>query len=404
MAFTWKDKADKYKGEGIYHLTFVVANRIPLLGTLRPLETPDSMGHIAWTDGTEMGRYVYQHFNELKKEYPQMQILAKQIMPNHFHAVVWMHEGFEGSIKMVARGFAQGCSKEARRLEVKRKENQTNREQASLPLVNAQYASTMPLVNAQSNCAVNNSIAKQSNIEISTRPLAQTGTDNPYDCGNGANTLFEKPFIRTLAHSGQLQAMIRYTKGNPDNAWLVKMNPSMYVIHRDVEVSGLHFDTMGKSRLLDWPDKQVIALSRSLTTEQIADEVNKALRMAESGTVTYTAAINAGEKAVAKAVREAGYPLVVMMLDGFPPAGTEAARYYHPGGVYHKTCATGKLLLMAPKAGNYHDSRLIDLTDVELLRKAEAKHQYYTPLPHTSKRWVMIAGNMMLKMIAGLST
>lgn len=75
----------------------------------------------------------------------------------------------------------------------------------------------------------------------------------------------------------------------------------------------------------------MIALSRSLTDEEIAAGVQKALRKAERGVVTYCAAMNDGEKAVTKAIREAGYPLVVMMLDGFPPAGPEAERFYKPG-------------------------------------------------------------------------
>ena len=406
MAFSWKDKKDMYKGEGIYHLTFGIVNRKAMLGTLRPLEIPDSMGHIAWTEATELGKAVYHLFNHLPQEYPQMQILRKQIMPNHFHAVVWMHEGFEGSIKMVARGFAQGCSKVARRLEAERRAQLAGSTQTAVPWVNA-----------QSNCAVNDGTeeytAHQAGEQAAARQTEQgynkkgeqasrpqSASPTSYECGNGANTLFEKPFVRTLAHSGQLQAMIHYVHTNPDSAWMRRMHPEMYVIRRHVERAGLHFDMMGKMRLLDWPDRQVIALSRSLTQEQIAEEVRKALRLAESGTVTYTAAINAGEKAVAKAVREAGYPLVVMMLDGFPPEGSEAARYYHPGGVYHKACGDGQLLLMAPLPENYQNEHLIALTEDQLYRKALEKGRHYTAIPHESRRWRMIAGNVMLQSLA----
>lgn len=117
--------------------------------------------------------------------------------------------------------------------------------------------------------------------------------------------------------------------------------------------------------------------------------------------VTYCAAMNAGEKAVTKAIREGGYPLVVMMLDGFPPEGSEAARFFHPGGVYHKMCGDGLLYLMAPHAGNYENRELIACTDAELKRKDEEKGYTYRPLPHDSKRWRMIAGNVMLRMVSG---
>lgn len=224
---------------------------------------------------------------------------------------------------------------------------------------------------------------------------------DPYECGNGAHTLFSVPYIRTLSRRGQLKAMISYVHANPDNAWMRKLHPDLYVIRRRQEHAGLLFDTMGKARILDYPDRQVVALSRSLTPEQIEAEVQKALRKAERGVVTYTAAINAGEKAVSKAVREAGFPLVVMMLGGFPPEGSEAARYFHPSGVYHKACGEGLLYLMAPHADNYDNPNLIARTDAELTRKAEAKGFRYAPLPRTATRWRMIAGNVMLKMIAG---
>ena len=40
MAFEWKNSKDIFKGPGIYHLTFAVAGRRPLLGEL-VAEYPD---------------------------------------------------------------------------------------------------------------------------------------------------------------------------------------------------------------------------------------------------------------------------------------------------------------------------------------------------------------------------
>lgn len=55
---------------------------------------------------------------------------------------------------------------------------------------------------------------------------------------------------------------------------------------------------------------------------------------------------------------------------------------------------------MAPLNDNYNDARLIGLTNSELQKKAEEKGYSYNPIPHDSKRWRMIAGNVMLRMIA----
>lgn len=375
MAFSWKEKKDIWKGEGIYFLTFNVRNRACLLGILRRLTVPDSEGHIAAVDATDLGKMVYKEFNALLSKYKGFYVVAKQIMPNHFHAVCWCKSEFgDTSIKMVARSFSQAISKVARTLYQQQ------------------------LQSARSDRADTNGMS----VTVS-HPLpfshSQALSASPYECGNGANTLFEKPFIRTLSHAGQLRNMIDYTHANPDNLLRILDNPDFYVIRRNQRHGGLLFDTMGKTRLLDYPDKHVVALSRSLTPEQIATEVSKALWLAESGAVTYCAAINDAEKAVTKAIRSAGYPLVVMMLDGFPPEGTDASRYFHPNGVYHEACGRGLLYLMAPSPANYNDPRVIELTDRELARKAAAKHLPYTPIPHNSKRWRMIAGNIMLTMV-----
>lgn len=379
MAFTWKEHKDIWKGEGIYFLTFVVTGRAKLLGKLVSIEescfyprnvqrsenkdgikkpTEDSnegkhdkdndtgnhYNHIgkytckeATVDLSTLGLAVSWALLDLKDIVPEVKVCAKQIMPDHIHAVIWVQEGCCRSIRQIGNGFRIGIKRKA--------------------------------------------------VELGAWSVED-------------GHILEVPFIRTLVHKGQLSSMIDYVHANPDNAWARHLNPTLYTIRRNLNYADLHFDGMGKERLLDYPDRQVIALSRSLTQEQIESEVAKALYNAEKGTVTYTAAINEGEKAVSKAIRENGYPLVVMMLDGFPPEGSEAARYFHPNGVYHKVCGEGRLMLLTPKLENYDDPRLIELTEAELTRKAAEKGLYYTGIPHDSKRWRMIAGNVMLKMIA----
>ncbi len=420
MAFSWKNRKDIFKGEGVYFLTFVVNNRVPLLGMLRALDVIGADGHRAVVDLSPLGSAVCREFNALQYRYKGLQVLAKQVMPDHFHGVVWCHEEFEGSIKMVARGFAQGCSRAAREMCGGARFNRAGNDdkqhtddgcyangRGSLSSLGEGADQGGALSSLGTNAGSGGSFSSLGANAGSGGALSSLGEEynsstlSSYDCGNGANTLFATPFIRTLVHAGQLRAMIDYTHNNPDNALLRLLNPDLYVIRRRVEIAGLLFDTMGKSRLLDYPDKEVVALSRSLTKEQVDAEVTRVLRLAESGTVVYTAAINEGEKSVAKAVREGGFPLVVMMLDGFPPEGSDAARYFHPSGVYHTACGEGRLLLLSPLSVNYDSPELISLTDSELRLKSETKGYSYRDIPRESKRWRMIAGNVMLRMIAG---
>lgn len=386
MTFRWKDKAKLFSGEGIYFLTFVVVNRKRMFGRLKRLTHPTPEGHTAVMEASDLGNAIYREFNRIQAIHPSIQILAKQIMPDHFHAVVWCHEGFEGSIKVVARSFSQACSRIAR--EYARRQREGN-----APLSAGTSSRGLPSLSALSNRAAPTSPQTSSFAKMPTLPMEEL------DCGNGARVLFEKPFIRTLSHKGQLKNIIKYTHNNPDNAIMREENPDLYVIRRGIVINGLTFDTMGKNRLLDFPLRQTVAISRNATEEKIQQMAEQTLREAERGAVTYTVAISEGEKHVAREIREHGMPLIVIMPEGFPPEGTAAARYFHPHGVYHKACGEGRLLILSPSEHNYSLESVVKRTEAELKRRCMARGITYTPIPHNSKRWRFIACNVMLQMI-----
>ena len=410
MTFRWKDKAKLFSGEGIYFLTFVVVNRKRMFGRLKRLTHPTPEGHTAVMEASDLGNAIYREFNRIQAIHPSIQILAKQIMPDHFHAVVWCHEGFEGSIKVVARSFSQACSRIAREYARRQREGNVplsaGTSSRSLPLLSAGNSSQpdaalsagtssrgLPSLSALSNRAAPTSPQTPSFAKMPTLPMEEL------DCGNGARVLFEKPFIRTLSHKGQLKNIIKYTHNNPDNAIMREENPDLYVIRRGIVINGLTFDTMGKNRLLDFPLRQTVAISRNATEEKIQQMAEQALREAERGAVTYTVAISEGEKHVAREIREHGMPLIVIMPEGFPPEGTAAARYFHPHGVYHKACGEGRLLILSPSEHNYSMESVVKRTEAELKRRCMARGITYTPIPHNSKRWRFIACNVMLQMI-----
>ena len=386
MTFRWKDKAKLFSGEGIYFLTFVVVNRKRMFGRLKRLTHPTPEGHTAVMEASDLGNAIYREFNRIQAIHPSIQILAKQIMPDHFHAVVWCHEGFEGSIKVVARSFSQACSRIAR--EYARRQREGN-----VPLSVGTSSRGLPSLSALSNRAAPTSPRTSSFAKMPTLPMEEL------DCGNGARVLFEKPFIRTLSHKGQLKNIIKYTHNNPDNAIMREENPDLYVIRRGIVINGLTFDTMGKNRLLDFPLRQTVAISRNATEEKIQQMAEQTLREAERGAVTYTVAISEGEKHVAREIRGHGMPLIVIMPEGFPPEGTAAARYFHPHGVYHKACGEGRLLILSPSEHNYSLESVVKRTEAELKRRCMARGLTYTPIPHNSKRWRFIACNVMLQMI-----
>lgn len=144
---------------------------------------------------------------------------------------------------------------------------------------------------------------------------------------------------------GQLRHMIDYVKDNPRRLWLKKHHPNLFKLHRKTEVCCLSFTTLGNHFLLDWPDRQMVEMSRSATDGQIQERLQAVLAAAHNGAITYIAAISKGEKLIARTLREQRYPLVVLLNDGFPKEGSPHERYYKQGGLYFEACAKGQLLL-----------------------------------------------------------
>lgn len=340
MAFEWKDNERLWRGCGIYHITLAVVDRQPLLGELQDDAT------VRWS---ELGRRVAENIEEIHRRYPAIDICAKQLMPDHLHLVLWVKDSIDKSIKEVVRGFMQGC----------------------------------------------NHITGE--------------------------RMFTPPFIRTLAHKGQLRAMIDYVYANPHRALLKRSTPQYFTLRRETTVSvplspslsvhtpadtirlPLSFSSMGNHWLLDWPMRQWVEMSRSASEEQISIRTQQVLHAAADGAVTITAAISEGERRVARAVREAGFPLVVLLTDGFPQPGTEAERYYKPGGVYFEACAAGKLLLLEPTSATVVLPEIQRATQEALRAKAEAKHYTYTPLPVSSLRYRFMACNTIGRLIASVT-
>ncbi|MBQ8455808.1 MAG: hypothetical protein IJ537_10815 [Bacteroidaceae bacterium] len=149
------------------------------------------------------------------------------------------------------------------------------------------------------------------------------------------------PFYRVLTHKGQLHAMIEYVKANAERAWQRRLNPDLFRMHRQTAVWGLPFTSMGNHFLLEWPDRQLVEVSRSSTEE----------------------------------------------------------RFYKPGGVYFDACSKGKLLLLEPEEQAFVHPDVRRAAEETLRRKAEAKHLDYAGLPVESRRYRFMALNEMGRMM-----
>ena len=365
-----------YKGRAIYHFTLPVEERFPLFGVI-----DGESAETAFVRLNPFGRRVCQMLCGLAQFYAgkgfALKVLAQKVMPDHVHLVIQVLEPLPQSIGAVVRGFKSGCTKVYKEM----------------------YGSG------------DNAAGVNGNGEDNAAGVNGKGADG-HERGAEAPMHFARIFARRdsvweqnpayyherILHApGQLRRMIDYVKDNPRRLWIKSHHPELFRLHRRTEAAGLSFTSMGNHFLLDWPDKQVVEMSRSATNDEVQERLQSVLASAHNGAVTYTAAISKGEQLIARTLREQGYPLVVLLNDGFPKEGSPHERYYKPGGVYFEACSKGQLLLLEPVEQAFLDAGIQVAVEETLRRKAEARHFTYTPIPVTSQRYRFVALNEMAK-------
>ena len=365
-----REKGWDYRGRAIYHFTLPVEGRYPLFGVLE-----GDSAETACVRLNAFGRRVCQMLGRLAQFYKgkgyALKVLAQMVMPDHVHLVIQVLEPLPQSIGAVVRGFKSGCTK------VYKEEYYCSGE----------------------NAAEGHGGAQTGNAGVRDDAPVQFAR---IFAGRGSIWQQDKAYYheRILHAPGQLRRMIDYVKDNPRRLWLKRHTPDLFKLHRRTEAVGLSFTSMGNHFLLSWPDGQSVEMSRSAANEQIQERLRSVLAAAHNGAVTYTAAISKGEQLIARSLREQGYPLVVLLNEGFPKEGHPHERYYKPGGVYFEACSKGQLLLLEPTEEAFLDASIHKAVEETLRRKAEERHYSYTPIPVTSQRYRFMALNEMAKRLA----
>lgn len=184
-----------YKSRCIYHITLVVSDRVPLLGRMVG-ETVDE----ARVEHTELGFAISEEIQALPSRCAekgwQVKILAKVVMPEHIHFVLFVEKPMDVKLQMVLRGFKQGCNKRLRFWLEKAREMA---EVGNLNQPNGSSNPTTPTAGTQQGLP--------SGIAAFLRQLIYCGSSRILR----EHALFEEDFDETrLRREGQLKSMIAY--------------------------------------------------------------------------------------------------------------------------------------------------------------------------------------------------
>ena len=374
-----------YRGRAVYHFTFPVEGRFPLFGTLE-----GESAERAFIRLNPFGYRVYQILCGLPQFYAAkgfaLKVLAQKVMPDHIHLVIQVLEPLPQSIGAVVRGFKSACTM------VYKQEFLSCGENA---------AEVHSIANRQGNAAEVHSIANRQGNAAALMHFARMHFARIFANRNSIWQQDAAYYHERILHApGQLNRMINYVKDNPRRLWLKKNNPDLFRLHRHTEMCGLSFTSLGNHFLLDWHDNQTVEMPRNATVEQVQKRLQLAMAAAQNGAVTYTAAISKGEQLIARTLRKQGYPLVVLLSDGFPKDGSPHERFYKPGGIYFEACSKGQLLLLEPTEQTFLNADIQSAVEETLRRKAAERHYGYKQIPLKSQRYRFVALNEIAKRLA----
>ena len=297
-----------YTSACIYLITVTTVDRKRILGSLVG-DSPNT----AAIEPTVLGKYVAEAFRRVaseatKKTGCRVQVLHYQIMPDHFHGILYVRDTLPADYALgkIIAAWKSACSH--------------------------------ALWNDSSFCAQNFSSEKPS--------------------------LFSRGFNdRILFRKGQLQTWIKYLDDNPRRLWLKKHFPDRLRKVYDFVAGkkGHKYTAVGNTFIVTYPERLQVRCHRHLTDEQIQEEVAKYMREARRGTVLISPFISTAEKAVYDACYEEKLPMIHIVNRGLD------GKFIYPSGKDLTGCTDGFMLVLSPYADYSAETAAKRITRVQCL-------------------------------------
>ena len=362
-----RDCHHDYRERRMYMITLEVEGRRPLFGRV--------VGNAYAEQGsrdeprielTELGKAVQSEWMSIHGFYPQIEVMAVQMMPDHMHGILFVTDTLPVHLGQVISGFKAGCRKAQRALIAAEEEKAAGKaaekaagEKAAERRAErageraAERAAAEPLLTEKTRQEKEEPLLtekagqgkEQEEKEQEGREpvVSQYATALPLPEEAGANcALFAKGYNDLILRSfDELPVWQNYLRDNPRRLLLKRARPEWLRPFFGLQIGSHTYNGIGNRLLLTASKRKTVLVSRRLTDSMIEEETARYLELAKQGTVLVSAAISPGEKRVMRAVFDAGYPTIVIMQNGFTPLSK-------PHGRQFDACASGALLMLSP--------------------------------------------------------
>ena len=314
---------NNYNARGIYLITLCTEHRRPILGELCGENAaqahihPSDLGMAVlrcWYDipAFHKERAAQKSLRIGRECRREIQLITCQLMPDHFHGIIFIKEEMDISLGQVICGFMIGCTKAYHRV------------------IEAAY--TLPTRQILGGV--------KASVYMPTKPLTPL------------SSLWEKGYHdRPLRGNGQLQHMIDYVKNNPRRLWMRRHSAHFFRLHQDVRIGAHVFTAKGDMTLLQRP-MHVVHVRRRFSEEERRNYMNRCIIAARQGKVLIGAFISEYEQQIRTVALAEGHTVIQLTTDVL-------TEYYKPYGSLFDACSNGQLLLLSQREGECGYSRRI---------------------------------------------
>jgi len=341
-----RDDNHDYTERRMYMITLEVEGRLPLFGRLvGDAFAPAGSADEPRIELTPLGAAVQSEWLGIHSYYPQIDVMAVQMMPDHMHGILFVKARLPLHLGQVISGFKAGCRKAERALA-----ERAVREAAAKPLPTEKAAGTAaqgqaaakPLPTEKAGTA-----AAQTTAGVRVSP--QAAALPPQVSPRPYRPLFAKGYNDLILRSyGELPTWQNYLRDNPRRLLMRRARPEWLRPFFGLRIGPYIFSGIGNRALLTTPKRRAVRVSRRLTAQEVEGELRRYLEEARLGTVLVSPAISPGEKRVMRAAFDAGFPTIVIMENGFTPMSK-------PHGEQFYACAKGHLLMLS--SGEHHNEK-----------------------------------------------
>ena len=344
-----RSDVNDYHGRHIYLVTLAVEGRRPLLGQVvgNPLAAEGS-ADAPRIELSALGGAVFDCWQQIPERYPEVEILALQIMPDHLHGILWIKEEMQQHLGRIIGGFKTGCNKAYRFFTAALPQStpskkHTPSQQPSKEHTPSQQPGSQQSSSLQSSSLQGMPVSRVGN-SCSAYAAAVPQRPSPRERREDRNhgLLFEPNYNDLICKSyDMLPTLINYVKDNPRRLLMKRAHPEYLRPFFDLRIGSHTYSGIGNLALLRAPHRLAVRVSRRNNETQLQEELHRYMNAAQSGTVLISPAISPGEKRVMRTAFDAKFPTVVIMENGFTPLSK-------PHGEQFYACAEGRLLMLSP--------------------------------------------------------